>query len=472
MEPMHSALVSVVIPAYNQAAFVGEAIQSVLDQTYSNFEIILVNDASLDHTNEVVKQFDDPRLRYIVHEKNLGLPAARNTGILASTGEIVALLDADDLFHPEKLKAHVHFLDKHPEVGVTYNARFELNHSAKTIRELWRPPLTVGLLDLALGFPFAPSDMVLRREWFSKVGLFDLKMGSAEDTDLPCRLALAGCKFASVDRTLNYRRYHSSRGRKNLPGRLNDVARALEAVFADPRCPDEVRAIQDIAIKHHLMVIVSLALIQGETGLAQKYARELVRIVPSTLEGTPCELLDFLLTESIADENINHELLLQRIFSQLPPEVAWLSVQYDWTVARGYLWKGTRAVMWDRPEDGRAHFSRAAELHAEMDEPFVQLLTQHLLNYGNEFGEKAVQRVLQKLSPCLKQVGGFYGVCRLKGSLSINRAFQKYHVGEYTKVPRLVMQAMASDPRYLINRGVVAILLRSMAGSMRQPSNQ
>src|SRR5512145_2950370 len=123
---MQSPLVSVVIPSYNQAEFLADAIQSVLHQTYQNFEIIVVNDASPDNTDEVMKQFTDPRIKYIVHEKNQRLPATRNTGMNASQGEIIALLDADDLFHPEKLEAHVNFLKEHPEVGVSYNARFDL----------------------------------------------------------------------------------------------------------------------------------------------------------------------------------------------------------------------------------------------------------------------------------------------------------------------------------------------------------
>ncbi len=158
---MASPLVSVVIPSYNQAEFLPATIRSVLDQTYQNFEIVVVNDASPDDTDEVMKQFNDPRIKYIVHEKNQRLPATRNSGMRASQGEIIALLDADDLFHPKKLEEHVKFLSMHPEIGVSYNARYELNHSAETIRELWRPPLTVSLVDLMSGFPFSPSDTVL-----------------------------------------------------------------------------------------------------------------------------------------------------------------------------------------------------------------------------------------------------------------------------------------------------------------------
>ena len=317
---MNSPLVSVVIPAYNQAEFLLETIQSVLNQTYQHFEIIVVNDLSTDNTDDVMRQFTDPRIKYIVHEKNLRLPATRNTGMRASQGDIIALLDADDLFTPDKLQAHVDFLQAHPEIGVSYNARYELNHSSSTIRELWRPPLTVSLVDLILGFPFSPSDTVIRREWAFKVGLFNPEMGSAEDTDFPCRLALAGCQFAGIDCVLNYRRYHSGRGRKNLEGRLNDVERTLNAIFADPRCPADAKALEQKAIKHHMMVIVSLALMQNETVITQKYLRKLVELDPAVVEGDPCELVEFLLSELITDDSADHEAMLKNMFAQLPQD--------------------------------------------------------------------------------------------------------------------------------------------------------
>lgn len=458
---MTSPLVSVIIPAYNQAEFLPETIQSVLNQTYPHFEIIVVNDASTDNTDEVMKRFSDPRIRCIVHEQNQRLSAARNTGIRASKGDLLFLLDADDLFHPEKLEAHVKFLAEHPEIGVSYNARFELNHSSNTIREMWRPPLSVGLKDLLLAFPFAPSDTVVRREWAFKVGLFDPAAGTAEDTDFPCRLALAGCQFAGIDRALNYRRYHSGRGRKNLPGRLADVERVQAAILADPRCPQEIRAIGRMAIKHHLMVIVSLALIQNETEHAHKYTRELAALDPSVLRGEPCELVDFLFAECSADESVDHEALLRQVFAQLPTELAQLSAQYDWAAARGWLWKGIRAVIWGREEAARSHFARAFRLRAAMDEQLMQLITYHLLGYETEFGAEALKAVLEKLIPRLNRLAKGSGN-KLQGSYLINRAFDLYRSRNYHKVPSLVARACRSDPSYLRNRGALSILLRSL----------
>lgn len=460
---MQRALVSVIIPAYNNAEFLGETIQSVLKQTYPNFEIMVVNDASPDHVNEVIQQFADPRIRYIVHEKNLGLSAARNTGIRASKGDLIALLDGDDLFHPEKLRLHVEFLAKHPAVGVTYNARFELNHSANTIRELWRPPTTVTLADLVCSFPFSPSDMVLRREWAFQVGLFDeYHTYVGEDLDINCRLALAGCQFASVDRALNYRRYHAGRIVKNLRASVNDTLRPLNAIFQDARCPHAVLRIKEIAYATHLLLWSVIAFMQEETALGQTYCREALHRNPAFLVGEPSQLIETFISYSIADESVDHEPLLQKLFAQLPPEVAMPAGLCAWAVARGYLLRGTRATMWGQTETGCRHFERAGTLRAKIDELYLHRLTAQLLDYEMEYGSEAAKRVLQNLSAHLGKIAHHSKVRWLRGHHALAQAFQHYRSGNYAKVPRDVIAAYVSNPQSLTNRGALSILVRSL----------
>ncbi len=463
MISVDSPLVSVIIPAYNQADFLAEAIQSVLDQTYPNFEVIVVNDASPDHTEEVVAQFRDPRVKYIRHEENKGLPATRNTGMRAASGEIIALLDSDDLFHPDKLKVHTRFLAKQPEIGVTYNPRFNLNHSALTIRDLWRPPPAVGLADFVLGFPFSPSDMVLRREWAFRVNLFDESyVSGGEDLDFPCRLALAGCQFASVGRALNYRRYHSGRRKKNLPARLNDYVNALNNVFNHPACPQEVLSLRHTALANYHLELLFLAFAQEETGLGQQYLRRAIQLDPSLLQGAPCRLVNFLLAKSIADDSRNHEEILATIMAQLPSEFRWLARHYEWAAARGYLLRGGRAVIWGRPAAGRAYFQAAAKAGARVDDLFLRLLTAQLINYETEFGQEAARARLQTLARCLADSGAPAAGRWLRGNYLVNDAFRKHRQGDYAEASRNALQAIFQDPAYLFNRGVLAILFRSI----------
>jgi len=466
---MHTPLVSIIIPTYNGAVFLGKTIESVLKQTYSTFELMIVDDASPDHTAEVIKQYDDPRLNYIVHAENQGADRARHTALQAASGEIIAFLDQDDLFHPEKLQAHVSFLESHPEIGFTYNARFELDYSAETIRDIWRPPSEISLADLVLWFPIAPSDAVVRREWALQMDLIGGSRG-AEILHFG-HLFMAGCKFAYIDRALNYRRYHSGRTINNLSRACESELKNQVRIFSDPRCPSKVRALRNIAHANIYMYWAYLAYAQDETTLARDYVREAVRLKPAITKGMPCEFVNNFLINCIDDENQDHEALLQHIFAQLPLEFSHHSEHYKWAVAQGYLRKGARAVMWQRPADGKKYFEHAVRIGAQVDESFLQTLTDKLLNYEAVFGDETAQIVLQRLAPYFDKLGNRASMRRLKGSYAINRAFRNYRSRAYARVPIPVLQALVSDPKYLTNRGVLSLLLRSTVARWRYTTN-
>jgi len=460
---MNHPKVSVIIPVYNGANFLGETIQSVLDQTYSNFEIIIVDDASADCTADVVRQFDDPRIKYLVQETNQGVDAARLRAIRTSSGEILALLDQDDLFHPEKLQAHVTLMENHPEIGFSYNSRFELNHSAKTIRTIWRPPSKITLADLVLGFPIAPSDMVIRRAWADYLDLSkEPALIHGGEYVITGRLFMSGCQFGSIEQALNYRRYHAGRRFSKLSVRCESELAAQKRIFADPRCPAHVLALRNRAFKNTYCVWAYYAFAQDETALGQEFLREAVGLVPSIIKGMPCELVSFFLICSIDDESQNHAVLLKRIFAQLPPEMFYLSRQYEWAVARGFVIRGVRAFIWDRFADGHRYLEQAEKLHAQLDESLISQITRYLIDYAIEFGETALRAKIQALIPYLEKLGGRASVHKLLGKYLVNRAFQSYHAGEYTKALGNIMPAITNDPKYLTNRGVLSILVRSI----------
>ncbi len=113
--------ISVVMPVYNVADFVADAIQSVLNQTFRDWELVIINDCSLDNSMEVIGRFTDPRIRVLEHPQNRGVAGARNSGIRAARADIIAFLDADDSWAPEKLAAHFAHLSDHPQVGVSFS---------------------------------------------------------------------------------------------------------------------------------------------------------------------------------------------------------------------------------------------------------------------------------------------------------------------------------------------------------------
>ncbi|WP_323133371.1 glycosyltransferase family 2 protein [Marinobacter sp. F3R08] len=113
--------VSVVMPVFNVAAFVSQAIQSVLSQSFSDFELLIIDDCSPDNSIEICESFDDSRIRIIRHRLNRGLAGARNTGIHHARGEYLAFLDSDDFWRNDKLQCHVSHLDAHQEVGISFS---------------------------------------------------------------------------------------------------------------------------------------------------------------------------------------------------------------------------------------------------------------------------------------------------------------------------------------------------------------
>jgi len=111
--------ISVVMPVYNVEQYVGQAIQSILNQTFSDFELLIINDCSPDGSVEICRQFKDPRIKIIEHKKNRGLAGARNTGIRHSQGKYIAFIDSDDIWEPEKLSTHYDHLENDSALGVS-----------------------------------------------------------------------------------------------------------------------------------------------------------------------------------------------------------------------------------------------------------------------------------------------------------------------------------------------------------------
>jgi len=179
--------VSVIIPTYNRAHLVGRAIRSVLNQTFQDFEIIVVDDGSTDNTEEVVKGFNDPRIRYIRHEENHGGSAARNTGICAARGEYIAFLDADD----EWLSMHLHRklqLLEETYVDGLFGSYYVVsgNRWAKFVCQ--SKPSTVSMAEYILSKTGDPrtSTMVFRRGAVTQI-LFDETLRKHQDWDLAIR---------------------------------------------------------------------------------------------------------------------------------------------------------------------------------------------------------------------------------------------------------------------------------------------
>ncbi|MDB4433325.1 glycosyltransferase, partial [bacterium] len=273
--------ISVIIPCYNTGQYLGEAISSVLSQTLQDFEIVVVDDGSTDNTRKVVDSFEDPRIHYI-HQENRGLAAARNAGARNSRGPLIAFLDADDTLMPDKLEAQKTFLEEHPEYGLIA-AHFErvdahgepLNPSP--VKNLPGGPISIA--DVLVDCPFATHATLFSREWFERVGMYDEELEAAEDWDLYCRLAIAGCRMYKMNRTICFYRHSptsmSLRGRRQTEFML----RVVDKSFANPGLPTELRDLEPRARAETYLKGMARCYAGGDFEVAESYLRRALELL-------------------------------------------------------------------------------------------------------------------------------------------------------------------------------------------------
>lgn len=210
---MGQPLVSTIIPCYKQAHYVAQAIDSVLNQTYPNIEVIVVDDSSPDNFDEVMADYaSEPRVR-VIKQQNSGVSNARNHGVAEAHGAYLQFLDADDWLHPDKLAVQVPVLEAQPEIGFVYSD-FYMVYNETEISDEWSVSRSMGSLEpdifntLWLNNCVPIMTVLIRREWFDKSGGFDPKPILNEDFELWMRLAAMGCKVRYLPQRLGYYRQH------------------------------------------------------------------------------------------------------------------------------------------------------------------------------------------------------------------------------------------------------------------------
>lgn len=476
---VQSQTVSVIVPAYNGTATIGDTIQSVLAQTHPHFELIVVDDASTDDTAGVVKSFADPRLTYIRHTTNKGAHGAWLTGLEASRGAFVACLDQDDVYHPDKLLEHMRLHATKPEVGLSYNGRFEVSDEANAVRGIWQPATTLTLGDLVLGFPFAPSDMVIRREWALREDIW-ADNDSHEDgvtvvngaEYVYCgRLWFAGCRFAGIPRALNGRRHIEGRRLRHLAARCHAEIRCQEIVLNDPRCPEDVRALRPKALSNTYIGFANLAFHQDEFALGYQCLRDAIALVPSLADGTPAPILAELAGRTGPTDTRNLEPMWRAAFGGLPADLERLRSHEAWLIAVSLVAHGTRALMWGELAAGKVLLDRARALGAEIDDNLSWALRYQLTLLDREFGGAVARRVRASWLTHLQEYANHDRLRHMLDDYLVDQAFDRFNAGDHARVPSTALRAIRENPRHVLNRGLLSILFRSMVGQFGRASS-
>ncbi|WP_413578504.1 glycosyltransferase family 2 protein [Bdellovibrio sp. HCB290] len=211
MKNQQSPLVSVLIPVFNCQDYIKETIQSVLEQTYTNLEVLIINDCSSDDTEIIINKFNDPRIRYFRNESNLKLIKTLNKGVSYATGEYLVRLDGDDICHPDRINRQVDFLLGNLDIALVGTDAWIIDEKNRIIKSTIMLPNTPAWTSFRLtrnSSLFHPSIMV-RLDILKSLGGYDEAYPHAEDYALWLKMVSAGFTITNLPDRLIYYRIHS-----------------------------------------------------------------------------------------------------------------------------------------------------------------------------------------------------------------------------------------------------------------------
>jgi glycosyltransferase involved in cell wall biosynthesis len=286
------ARVTVIIPTYDYARFLGECIQSVLDQTFQDFEIIVVDDGSSDNTREVVSSFKDTRIRYI-YQDHCGVSAAQNTALRVASGEYITGLSGDDVYLPQNLEAKIKLLDSRPDIGLVCSDAYIFNdNTGAIIGRLWRDPkgFHPGFDPakaareplksfIQWGFFIMLQAAMTRRQVFDIVGYFDETIPTHEDWDLVLRI-VRRFPIEIIDMPLVKLRRHSANLSINQEKMYSGAMAVVNKLIRSSSfSKEELKLLKDSMIRQHFR-FGRWALLNGREAAARKALIAGIRLAP------------------------------------------------------------------------------------------------------------------------------------------------------------------------------------------------
>ena len=239
--------ISVLVPVYNSAPYLKATIQSVLNQTFQDFELILLNDASPDNSEDIILNFNDSRIKYYKNDTNLGISPSRNKLMDLAQGEYLAILDNDDICLPQRLEIQSKFLDEHPDVSIcgTWFELFTSNHQMPFYKRwlinlgwIWCHPHNPVLSDAIKGNVFMHPTAMYRKADFHKHNIrYNAEYTPAEDYDIAKQALFKGLKIVNIPQILL---------KYNLHGNNFSIKKKQQLKEADKKIKQEIAIFMDI----------------------------------------------------------------------------------------------------------------------------------------------------------------------------------------------------------------------------------
>jgi len=315
--------ISVITPCYNASATLAKTIESVLAQTLTDFEMVLVDDGSTDDTAEIIASFDDPRIRY-VYQENAGPGPARNRAVSEARGEYLAFLDSDDIALPHRLVSQAALLDIHPGITAVGSGYTWIDEHDQPIpwRHSWQnQPDLDDFRTWLFDCPFVPSATMLRKTAYDEVGGFAGDLRGGEDWNFWMRLYLAGHRMMwheGQDRIVCLYRVRRDSLSNDASVMSRDCPEALSRVLLDPRFPPELLpdGQKALALRH---VDGAKRLFSSQEWERGRLVLEMaIRLDPALVTGAPCRIEDELISAALGPMVLDEHQFLVEAFKHLP----------------------------------------------------------------------------------------------------------------------------------------------------------
>lgn len=336
----HHPVVSVVIPTRNRERYLRQAIESVLAQSYPDFEIIVIDDGSTDGTPNLARSFDNPRVRFI-SQMTAGPSEARNRGMHEATGDYIAFLDDDDLFLPTKLELQVAYLEANAAADLVASGMQLINESGE-IQRLWRtwqdqPELT--LLGCLYSCPVLPSAVLIRKAVLSQLDQwFDPGLKRCVDKDFFLQVMLQGFRMTWLPEILSAYRIHGASLQRDAIACAQARIILLDKVFANSNLPANVSAEKLRIYGYTHMGSACHSYSAGEFKLAEQDLEQawgyLAEVMGEDTTRTILNLIaGFARTFHVSDPTT----YFNAVFDNLPSKFSWLAQHRDDALSTFYM---------------------------------------------------------------------------------------------------------------------------------------
>lgn len=267
-----SPTVSVIIPTYNRCDFLREAIDSVLKQTFADFEVLVVDDGSTDATRDVVMGFGDSRIRYLF-QSNSGVASARNWGVASSHAELIAFLDSDDFWLSNKLEVQVKYFEDHPGISVCQTEEIWVRDGVRVNPAEKHRKRSGWVFDDCIPLCIvSPSAVMIRRDAFNALGGFDESLRVCEDYDLWLRTALRYEIHTLPDPLIVKRGGHADQLSRQWGLDIYRI-RALRKILGDGLLTEDGRRSVTEDISRRAAIVAEGAMKRGKVEIAEEYRR-------------------------------------------------------------------------------------------------------------------------------------------------------------------------------------------------------